>query len=159
MHVDDALITRRSTRAFTDQAVSDEEIRTLLTLAVAAPSWSNTQPYQIAFATGATCERLRADYLDAIRSLAAEPDVPLLFSPPPGLQERKKACGVGLYETLGIARDDAMGRATQFERNYAFFGAPAVVFFFAHTAFAGHAALDVGCLVQSFLLAATAEGL
>ena len=52
-----------------------------------------------------------------------------------------------------------MGRATQFERNYAFFGAPAVVFFFAHTAFAGHAALDVGCLVQSFLLAATAAGL
>ena len=34
---------RRSTRKFTDQAVSEEEIREIVSAAAYAPSWKNTQ--------------------------------------------------------------------------------------------------------------------
>ena len=34
---------RRSTRKFTDQAVSEEEIRAIVSAAAYAPSWKNTQ--------------------------------------------------------------------------------------------------------------------
>lgn len=158
MKVEEALSTRRSVRAFTDAPVSANDVEALLALATRAPSWSNTQPYRLAYAVGERCDALRQDFLAALENDAPAPDVPLLFDYPSPLKERRKACGAGLYKTLGIARDDFAGRTEQFRENYAFFGAPAVVFFFAHRALEGHAALDLGCVLQSFLLAATERG-
>jgi len=43
----EALTTRRSVRAFTQEQVSDEQIETLLRVAVAAPSAGNCQPWRI----------------------------------------------------------------------------------------------------------------
>ncbi len=159
MQVSEALAARKSVRAFLDTPVSAAEVEELLTRAMRAPSWSNTQPYRVAYAVGDACEALRKEFLKAVETEAPAPDVPLLFDYPSPLKERRKACGVGLYQALGIAREDQEGRAAQFRANYAFFGAPAVVFFFAHRALEGHAALDLGCLLQSFLLAATERGL
>jgi nitroreductase len=42
----DAILTRRSIRTYTDQAVSDESITELLRAAMAAPSAGNQQPWQ-----------------------------------------------------------------------------------------------------------------
>lgn len=42
-----ALMTRRSVRSFTRQVVSEEQIETLLKVAVAAPSAGNCQPWRI----------------------------------------------------------------------------------------------------------------
>ena len=59
MEFKDAMAQRHSVRAFTDQPVSDELLNELLATATSAPSWSNTQPYQIAVAKGAVLEDLR----------------------------------------------------------------------------------------------------
>lgn len=42
----DAILTRRSIRKYTDKQVTDDDIRTLLTAAMAAPSAGNQQPWQ-----------------------------------------------------------------------------------------------------------------
>ena len=43
----EALTTRRSVRAFTQEQVSDEQIETLLRVAMSAPSAGNCQPWRI----------------------------------------------------------------------------------------------------------------
>ena len=87
------------------------------------------------------------------------PEHDLLFAYPPELQSRRRAAGFGLYAALGIARDDRDRREEQYRENFAFFGAPAVAFLFVHEALGAYAVLDAGIFLQSYLLAAYAEGL
>jgi nitroreductase len=47
MELNDAILTRRSVRKFTDYYVTDEEINFILEAAQWAPSWSNTQCWEI----------------------------------------------------------------------------------------------------------------
>ncbi len=46
MQVNDAILTRRSVRKFTDYHVTDEEVMELMRAAQWAPSWSNTQCWE-----------------------------------------------------------------------------------------------------------------
>ena len=66
MEFQDVMAQRHSVRAFTDQPVSDTLLNGLLARACAAPSWSNTQPYQIAVARGEVLESLRRELPDVM---------------------------------------------------------------------------------------------
>jgi nitroreductase len=158
MDVSLALRTRSSTRAFSPRALPDDLLEAMLLDAREAPSWSNTQPWKVAVANGADCDNMREALLHAAQTRVPAPDVPQLFTYPPLLQERRRATGFGLYEVLGIEREDREGRARQFQKNFAFFDAPCVLFLFAHRALESYAMLDCGCFLQSLLLSATARG-
>lgn len=159
MHVDEALRRRSSTRAFRDTPIDEARLRRIVELALESPSWANTQPYRLALATGTVCDELRREMLAAARSELPTSDHPLLFPYPDELQARRRATGFGLYEALGIARDDRARRDEQFVRNFAFFDAPAVAFLFAHEALGVYSVLDAGIFLQSLLLAGAADGL
>ena len=58
MDLDEALMTTRAMRRFTDAPVSDDDIRACLDAAVQAPSGGNIQPYQFLVVTDAA---LRAE--------------------------------------------------------------------------------------------------
>lgn len=58
MELMEAILTRRSVRAYTDEPVTDEQIDALLNAAVHAPSGMNTQPWAFGVLTGK--ESLRA---------------------------------------------------------------------------------------------------
>ena len=159
MDVLTALQTRRSIRAFKPDPVEEALLRQVLDGAREAPSWSNTQPYRVALATGARLEALRKESLAAID---AGPPAPAHVTPtdyPPPLKERRQATGYGLYAALGIDKRDLEGRAHHFRKNYAFFDAPAVMFLYVHEALGEWAVLDCGLFLQSILLQATALGL
>lgn len=47
MELNEAILTRRTVRKFTDYYVTDEEITSILEAAQCAPSWSNTQCWEI----------------------------------------------------------------------------------------------------------------
>lgn len=47
MELNDAILTRRTVRKFTDYYVTDEEINSILEAAQWAPSWANTQCWEI----------------------------------------------------------------------------------------------------------------
>jgi nitroreductase len=153
------LKARSSVRAFTPEPVTDAQVERILTLAGEAPSWSNTQPYVVAIANGAACDALRKDMLQAADTRVPEGEFPLLMEYPPPLKERRHATGFGLYEALGIAREDREARAGQFRRNYEFFDAPCVMFLFAHDGLGSYGVLDAGLFLQTLLLAAQALGL
>lgn len=158
MDVEQALRARHSTRQFSSRPVDDATLRAILDDAREAPSWSNTQPWKVAVANGALCDALRQDLVTAAQTRTPSPDVMQLFEYPPVLQARRRATGFGLYEKLGIAREDKEARGRQFEKNFAFFDAPCAVFLFAHKALDHYAVLDAGCFLQSFLLSATSKG-
>jgi nitroreductase len=158
MDTSTALRARHSTRQFSARAVDDAVLAAIVDDARHTPSWSNTQPWRIAVANGALCDAVRQDLVAAAQSRIPAPDVNQAFEYPPILQARRRATGFGLYAALGIAKDDKAARAQQFEKNFAMFDAPCAVFLYAHRALAHYAMLDVGCFLQSFLLAATARG-
>jgi nitroreductase len=51
MELEDALLTTRAMRRFTDEPVSEDDIRFCLRAAVQAPSGGNIQPYQFLVVT------------------------------------------------------------------------------------------------------------
>ncbi len=161
MTASDLLIRRRSIRAFRPDPVAPDVLDRILAAAQEAPSWSNTQPYRLGLATGALRDALAADLTAAFDAGSKElaPEIPLPLSYPPELQRRRQATGFGLYETLGIAREDYAARNAQMRRNFEFFDAPVALFVFVHEALGQYAALDAGVFLQSLMLAAVDEGL
>ena len=158
MDVSEALRRRHSSRSFSARSIPDDVLEAVLLDAREAPSWSNTQPWRVAVASGDLCDALRQDFVAAAQTRLPAPDVNQLFTYPPELQARRRATGYGLYDTLGIAKEDSEGRVRQFERNHAMFDAPAAVFLFAHQALAEYAVLDAGCFLMAMLLSATSHG-
>ncbi|MFD2229515.1 nitroreductase [Alkalimarinus sediminis] len=180
MDFTEVLKSRRSIRAFSDKPVSQAILDEILLEALESPSSSNTQPYKLAVATGDVCKQLGSELLSkyhesnkiqkqplplkiisAITSDAL-PDSdykPMLGKYPPVFQERRVATGMGLYETLGIARKDKKARDEQMAQNFTFFGAPVAIFVFIHPGMQHTALLDAGILMQSLMLSATSKGL
>lgn len=179
MNVIEALRRRNSTRAFDPRPVAEDAIQRVLTNALEAPSWSNTQPFKIAVATGALRNRLAEELsakfdkgkdlmhegplLRAVKALAGgvlpERDFKAPDVYPEELLKRRRATGFGLYGHLGIARDDRAARDAQMRRNFVFFDAPVVLFVFVHKALGAYSVLDAGHFMMALMLAAQEEGL
>ncbi len=139
MNVRDALLARKSVRAFLDTPVPRETIERVLDAARHAPSGANTQPWRVVVVSGDAKMRLEALMTREFRAgRRGRPDYPYYpetwHSP---YKERRVACGMQLYAALGIAREDRPARRAQWERNYRAFGAPVALFFFRLFAFQG----------------------
>lgn len=170
------LLSRRSIRDFRPDPVPGEVIDAVIADALASPSWSNTQPYLLAVATGAVrdalsvalCDRFdaasrarRSGPLGRLLAWRARPSsdlrVPLDY--PPDLQDRRRETGYGLYRVLGIDRADRAARERQMRRNFEFFGAPVAIFVFVHRGLGHYATLDAGIMLHALMLSAHARGL
>ena len=161
LSVEDAITGRRSIRAYLDKPVPKATLDKVLAIAGRAPSGSNIQPWHVYVLQGAARDRLVATLMALHRSGAA-PDreynyYPVAWREP--YQARRRACGFGLYKTLGIGRDDKARMAEQHGRNFQFFGAPVGLIFTIDRDMEQGSWLDYGMFVQSVMLAARAEGL
>ncbi|MGE4071615.1 MAG: nitroreductase [Lysobacterales bacterium] len=170
---------RRSVRDFRPDAVDPAVIEAILDDAHWSPSWSNTQPYRLAVASGALrdqisaelCERYdlamqaqSAGWLGKLKLLLGRKGLPdgdlkTNFPYPADLQPQRRQTGFGLYSLLGIDRNDHAARERQMRRNFEFFGAPVVTFLFAHRGLREFSVLDTGVFLQSLMLSAQAHGL
>ena len=72
---------------------------------------------------------------------------------------RRRACGWGLYGTMGITRDDKAGMHAQRRQNYEFFGAPTALIFTIDRELEKGSWLDTGMFIQSIMIAARQFGL
>lgn len=170
---------RRSVRDFLPDEIPSALLNAVLEDANGSPSWSNTQPYRIAIASGALKEQLKGELcacFDAgIRALEGgiigklkmlltrdgipDGDFATNFEYPKDLRPRRRATGFGLYQLLGIARNDTAARNRQLRRNFEFFGAPTVMFIFVHKGLREFSVLDAGIFLQTLMLSAHARGL
>ena len=67
--VDEAILSRRSIRAFTNQEVPEETIREILEIAARAPSGTNTQPWHVYVLRGRTKALLSEKILAAYETI------------------------------------------------------------------------------------------
>jgi len=158
MELHDALAARRSVRAFLPRDVPRELLVEIFADAQRAPSWCNIQPWRIALFSGAARVRL----VETLTAAATRGGLHTDFDWPTGYPEpygtHRKECGKALYSAMGVARDDHSGRQQAWMRNFAAFDAPHVGLVGLDRRLGIYAALDVGCWLQSVLLAATARG-
>jgi nitroreductase len=161
MNVTDALKTRKAVRAFLDKAIDNETIQQILNAAKHAPSGTNAQPWQVAVVTGDTKARLEKQLENAFRS-GAKGAMDYQYYPRKWKEPykgRRRACGLQLYTTLEITRDDRDRQMEQWAANYRAFDAPVVLFFFIDPDMEKGSFLDYGMFLQSVMLAAVEQGL
>lgn len=161
--VDGVITQRRSVRRFLPKPIGQDELEALLRVAARSPSGSNTQPWQVHVLTGQPLADLSAAilaaYNDPAKAAAAmtEPGYyPAQWFEP--YQARRKALGLGLYQLLGIGRDDKARMHAQQGRNYAFFDAPVGMIFTIDRRLGFGSWLDCGMFIQTLMLAAKARG-
>lgn len=152
---------RRSIRAYRDLPVARALIEDICRLARMAPSGANLQPGRFHVLTGAPLRGLIAD-LDAAIAGGAPAVEEYSYFPdpmPPALKARRQAAGYALYRALEIDRRDVAGRRRQFQRNYAFFGAPVGVVVTIDRGMGKGCFMDLGMSLMALLLAAEDRGL
>ena len=158
----EAIQSRRSIRAYRADPVPRELIEEVLQLASHAPSGSNLQPWQVHVLSGETLARVGGALTAAF--LGDEPGhqrdykyyTDPLFEP---FIARRKVCGVGLYNTLGILRDEKDRMKAQRALNYSFFGAPVGLIFTIDDRLEKGSWLDYGMFMQTIMIAARGAGL
>ena len=161
MNIKQALLQRKSTRAFQDKPVSMDVVNSILDAARHAPSGANTQPWQVAVVTGNKKQQLQQQieqaFHDGVNPKMDYQYYPVEWKDP--YKERRKACGLQLYQAVGITRDDKQRRLEQWAANYRAFDAPVMLLFFMDPDMETGSFLDYGMFLQSIMLMAVEQGL
>tara|TARA_R110001592_G_scaffold110989_1_gene307712 strand:- start:1187 stop:1861 length:675 start_codon:yes stop_codon:yes gene_type:complete len=155
----DLVNERRSVRAFLPEAVAQSELESIFGLAQRAPSNCNTQPWQVAVASGESIENLRSKILPAFSAGEWTMDFPYDGKYQGVYKERQYKAAADLYDAMGITRENKVARNEQFMKNYEFFGAPHVAFLFLPEPFGLREAADLGMYAQTLMLSIAAHGL
>jgi nitroreductase len=158
----EAIRSRQSIRSFLPTPIAPAIIREILAIAAYAPSGSNLQPWTVFVLTGRTLQALGHEMRAAY--LADEPghERDYKYYPaemPEPFMARRRACGWGLYGTLGIARSEKARMKAQRSTNYDFFGAPVGMVFTIHGGLEVGSWMDYGGFLQSIMVAARGFGL
>ncbi|MDF1855274.1 nitroreductase [Pseudooceanicola sp.] len=156
-----ALLQRRhSCRAFRPDPVPDVQIRQLVETAGRAPSWCNSQPWQVIITKGAETESLRSKLIaKATSTEAGAPDLPFPSGYSGRHQDRRRTCGWQLYDAVGVQKGDRAGSMAQALQNFHLFGAPHTAILTSGTELGPYGAMDCGGFIVAFCLAAEALGL
>jgi nitroreductase len=146
---------RYSCRRYQQTPVAKETISRILEIVQQTPSWCNCQPWQVVLVGGEAIEPFRmALHAHAAQCAPAKPDFPFPLRYEGIYRERRKVCGVQLYQALGIGREDKASAAQQSLENFRFFGAPHVALITTDEELGVYGAVDCGLYVSNFMLAA-----
>ena len=162
MTVSDAVASRRSIRAFTDQPVERVVLERVLEKAQRAPSGGNTQPWHGLVLTGEPLQRLIARVAQDLPR-GREAFAPEYHVYPPQLdgpyEERRRGVGEDLYGALAIPREDKAARLMWFARNFQAFGAPVLMLVHTPRYMGPPQWSDIGGWLQTVMLLLCEEGL
>ena len=160
--VTEAVLGRRSTRAFLPRPVDRETIGELLETASRAPSGGNLQPWHVHVLAGEPLGALKAAVRSGFELGSARAEMELAVYPSPlpePYRTRRHRSGEALYGTLGIPREDRPARTAQFTRNFEAFGAPVVLFLSLGRIFDRPQWAHLGMFMQNLMLLAQERGL
>lgn len=163
--VAEALLTRRSVRAFLPTPVPRDLIERLLALAARSASNSNCQPWHVHVLSGGAKRRLTEDLWRALDANGGATVREYPYQPSPEswrepFRSRRHCFGVGLYrDTLGIDAANTEGRLAHHRRNYDFFGAPVGMILTVSEHPLASGLVDAGLFLQALMLAARQAGL
>lgn len=161
--LEEAILSRRSLRAFKPDPVPRETVERILALASRAPSGTNIQPWHVYVVAGAARDRLTRAMHEEYLSHGEDgwkrefEYYPTKWRDP--YLARRRKIGWDLYGLLGIAKGDRDRTHHQHARNYLFFDAPVGLVVTLERDLPVGAWLDTGMFLQNVMLAARVFGL
>lgn len=161
MELREAILGRRSIRNFLKKDVPEELIKEILTDSQWAPSWGNTQPWEIMVISGVPLEEFKHKNKEALFSgIKPKPEIQMPEIFPAHLKHRYVAVGKSVLQSLSIDRKDLDGRLNYYGDMFFLFDAPLMVLFLLDKkVLLEYAMLDVGLCLQTLLLSAHDKGL
>ena len=150
------MIERHSVRAFRPEPIDRATLEAIFGDAQRAPSWCNVQPWRVCVTEGTKTTALAEAMIAAAKTGLPHADVPFPLDYPAPYKQHRQACGIALYQNMGIAKGDGEGRYAAWLRNYAFFDAPHVAVVACDRRLGPYAYVDVGVWL-GYVLAASAE--
>ncbi|MDR3123850.1 MAG: nitroreductase [Treponema sp.] len=154
MTVREALFARHSFRAFLPRPIEQEKLRAILDMAQRAPSWANSQPWEVFVVSGPALDRIREGFAKKREEKAApapETEFPREWTE--DAKRRQRQLGPDMERDCGEAVRD-FGK-----QNQNFFDAPTVIYLCVDRTLSHWSLYDTGAWSQSFLLAAIEEGI
>ena len=167
MDIVEAIQQRKSIRAFKPDPVPKEVLKEIFNIALRAPSWANTQPWEFAIVTGQKLERIRQAFVE--KGTAAEqdsPDIPRPREFPQIYDTRRRVLGRKVLELKGIQREDKEKRGWWLLQGLRLFEAPCVIYIYIDRSFYIQGdglniwpIFDCGLVAENIMLLATKHGL
>ncbi|MGQ9825603.1 MAG: nitroreductase [Desulfotomaculales bacterium] len=159
MNVSEVLASRYSVRAFKPDPVARETLLEIVRAANRAPSWGNSQPWEVYVAGGETLNRIRKAFLERFEAGSPmQPDLPRPQEWPSALAQRMAESAARRLSAMGLSPDDEGVKRASMRRNYEFFGAPAVAYLCLERELTPGSIFAVGMFAMCFLLAAKDHG-
>lgn len=168
MNVSQAIVSRRSIRAFDSTPVPRTTIEQIIKTASRAPSNSNMQPWKVYAVDGEKlthiCDKACnahnkvQDNLELAQEYRAGHEAHPRSWPSP-FDERRRENGKSLYNLLGIKKEDRNLMHQQQQQNYRFFGASVGLFFTVNSSLSKRMWTDHGMFLENIVLLAQEQGL
>ena len=167
MDIDQAIEQRKSIRAFKSDPVPKEILKEIMELALRAPSWGNTQPWEFAIVTGKKLEEIRQAFADKAAEAAEDnPDIPRPREFPQPYDTRYRVVGRKVLELKGISREDKEKRRWWILQGLRLFEAPCIIYIYIDRSFYQQGdtlniwpVFDCGLVAENIMLLATRHGL
>lgn len=157
MNVIEAIKTRKSIRGYRPDPVPREVLREILEVAGRSPSAMNSQPWEFVVLGGEVLNRVREANVARLRdgAIPAGEHSVTGWSKESVYRTRQVELAKGLFQLMGIQRQDAAKRAHWIERGFRFFDAPAAIIVLTDKSLQPETPLiDIGIVIQSICLAA-----
>ena len=145
--------------AFRPEPIERARLVEMFAAAQRAPSWCNIQPWHVFVTEPPKTQVLSDAMVAAAKTGLPHAEVPFPLDYPSPYKERRVACGVALYQSMGIARDDKAARYDAWLRNYGFFDAPHMAVVACDRRLGPYVYIDVGVWLGYVLTAAAALGI
>lgn len=159
MELQDAINRRHSVRQFTDQPVDKQTITKIVELAQRAPSWVNSQPWQVYCATGKALQEIK----DAYREQDAtgnhgNPDLAVM-SRENWDSQAQASMKQWRHEIVHHFADFDEAHAKMTQASESLYDSPVILYITIPQATPDWSIFDAGLFAENLMLAATAEGL
>ena len=159
MELLEGIKTRMSIRAFKPNPITREGMEKILQAASNSPSYTNTQPWEVAVVYGKKKEDLsRIIHELASKKVDTHPDLPIPKGWPPEHEARSRDHGKRRLAALSVDRNDEAEREKLALMNFEFYGGPCAIFLFMDGSLNEWSIFDMGLFSQNLILAAHSFG-
>ena len=160
MKLEDAILGRRSIRAFRPDPVPAAVLREIVECSCWSPSAANTQPWEFTIVGGEPLQALRSRLrAEAAADPVGKPELRWAPNLPEHIKRRRVEVGDAVFQALGIGAADKARKDAWFLAGIGFFDAPQVILFIMERFFTELAVLDMGAVAVSVELLAHGKGL
>jgi len=161
MELHEAVKGRKSIRAYKPDPVQRDVLEDILKKAIWAPSWGNTQPWEIHVAGREMLEKISDELIaKASSGEMTKPELTMPAAWPPEHKKRYTETGRDLFNAIGIQREDAKARMNYYMNIYRFFGAPNAIYICMDKGINQHyGPFDIGSITGTICLLAHEKGL